>query len=239
MVAPESISHKDFFALQRLEQVSRCYWAPSHHPHIIQHHHPPFLYNLDPSNSLLACLSRRLTSCGSISLSDASPSGSPFLVASTQSPPLNDQFLHATPSLGNAPSLWATLHPSVPFPEPSSSASKQTHRREVSYTDRPDRSEAAIGIVTTLNALGLQEQMRARDLATIRKWFLRQDKSKHIQRVFALAGAYVKGTFFCSSIVPVFAHLPPSIHSSPRPCIPLLPTPSLPPPIPGPLGLSI
>lgn len=51
------------------------------------------------------------------------------------------------------------------------------------------RSEAAIGVVTTLNALGLQEELRARDLTSIRKWFIKQDKIKHIQRVFALAGS--------------------------------------------------
>jgi hypothetical protein len=51
------------------------------------------------------------------------------------------------------------------------------------------RSEAAIGVVTSLNALGLQDELRSRDLAAIRKWFIKQDKTKHIQRVFALAGS--------------------------------------------------
>lgn len=52
---------------------------------------------------------------------------------------------------------------------------------------RTPLSEAAIGVCTTLKELGLEEQLRRRDLAAIRVWFANQDPETHVETVFKLA----------------------------------------------------
>ena len=49
-------------------------------------------------------------------------------------------------------------------------------------------SEAQIGVLTTLNMLGLQDKVKKRDLAGIRKWFSKQDIDQYARGVFRIAG---------------------------------------------------
>ncbi|MFP4054249.1 MAG: glucuronate isomerase [Phycisphaerae bacterium] len=54
------------------------------------------------------------------------------------------------------------------------------------FLDHGALSEACRGVVTTLRLLGLD--VKARDLAGIRKWFAEQDEEEYIAKVFELAG---------------------------------------------------
>ncbi len=54
------------------------------------------------------------------------------------------------------------------------------------FVDRSPVSEACRGVLTALDLLGLP--VKKRDLGYYRKWFAKQDREKHIDRVFALAG---------------------------------------------------
>ncbi|MCY2923902.1 MAG: glucuronate isomerase [Planctomycetota bacterium] len=53
------------------------------------------------------------------------------------------------------------------------------------FLDRPPISEACRGVITTLNALGLD--VAGRDLAGIRKWFAAQETEAFLRRVFQIA----------------------------------------------------
>ena len=56
------------------------------------------------------------------------------------------------------------------------------------FVDRLPVSEAARGVVTVLRALGLTNEVRARDLTAIRTWFAAQNVEEHVERVFKVAG---------------------------------------------------
>ena len=56
------------------------------------------------------------------------------------------------------------------------------------FVDRLPVSEAARGVVTILRSLGLNEELQARDLGSIRAWFAAQNPEEHVERVFKLAG---------------------------------------------------
>lgn len=54
------------------------------------------------------------------------------------------------------------------------------------FVDQTPLSEACRGVITVLDALGLDPS--ARDLAACRAWFARQEPAEHLDRVFDLAG---------------------------------------------------
>ena len=56
------------------------------------------------------------------------------------------------------------------------------------FVDRLPVSEAARGVVTVLRALGLANEVQARNLTAIRKWFAAQNVEEHVERVFKAAG---------------------------------------------------
>ncbi|CAM9351244.1 unnamed protein product [Phaeothamnion confervicola] len=56
------------------------------------------------------------------------------------------------------------------------------------FVERLPLSEAAQGVVTTLQRLGLGAEAAARDLPAVRRWFARQDPSAYCERVFRQAG---------------------------------------------------
>ena len=55
------------------------------------------------------------------------------------------------------------------------------------FVARSPLSEACRGILTTLHALGLHEEVAARDLAAIRTWYARQDGEMLNEKVMRLA----------------------------------------------------
>ena len=55
------------------------------------------------------------------------------------------------------------------------------------FLKRLPLSEAQLGVLTTLNQLGLTDQVRKRDLAAIRKWFDKQDIHQYARGVFRIA----------------------------------------------------
>ncbi len=54
------------------------------------------------------------------------------------------------------------------------------------FCDHSPLSEAARGVISTLNALGLEP--RSRDLAALRQWFSRQSPGAYLERVLEIAG---------------------------------------------------
>jgi len=55
------------------------------------------------------------------------------------------------------------------------------------FVKRLPVSEAQIGVVTTLTALGLEHMVKAKDLVSIRKWFAEQDPEEYVEKVLKLA----------------------------------------------------
>jgi hypothetical protein len=55
------------------------------------------------------------------------------------------------------------------------------------FVKRLPVSEAQIGVVTVLHALGLADFVTKRDLAGIRAWFAQQDMEEYVEKVFQLA----------------------------------------------------
>jgi len=56
------------------------------------------------------------------------------------------------------------------------------------FLERSPISEAQLGVLTTLQKLGLTDLLAKKDLASIREWFAKQDPLKHTDKVFELAG---------------------------------------------------
>jgi len=56
------------------------------------------------------------------------------------------------------------------------------------FIKRSPLSEAQIGVLTCLRALGLAVEVKNRDLDAIRSWYGRQDPSKHVDNVYKAAG---------------------------------------------------
>lgn len=56
------------------------------------------------------------------------------------------------------------------------------------FVQRSPLSEACKGVLTTLEKLGLRQELRARDLSGIRRWFAEQDPDAYCEKVFSLAG---------------------------------------------------
>mmetsp|Transcript_752 Transcript_752/g.1588 ORF Transcript_752/g.1588 Transcript_752/m.1588 type:complete len:546 (+) Transcript_752:99-1736(+) len=56
------------------------------------------------------------------------------------------------------------------------------------FIDRSPLSEAQLGVLRTLQKLGLADLVAKKDLVSIRQWFAEQDALKHIDKIFQLAG---------------------------------------------------
>ena len=56
------------------------------------------------------------------------------------------------------------------------------------FVKRLPISEAQLGVLTTLQMLGLEDYMEKKDLDGIRAWYAKQDIARYAQRVFKIAG---------------------------------------------------
>ena len=69
------------------------------------------------------------------------------------------------------------------------------------FVERSPLSEACLGVVTTLEALGLHSEVEARDLGAVRRWYATQDGAKFNEKVMRLA----KLRYVVSSHSPFFS----------------------------------
>ena len=69
------------------------------------------------------------------------------------------------------------------------------------FVERSPISEACLGVVSTLQALGLGEALEKRDLAAIRRWYATQDGAKFNEKALAIA----KLRYVISSHSPFFS----------------------------------
>jgi len=83
------------------------------------------------------------------------------------------------------------------------------------FVERSPLSEHCRGIVSSLNALGLAEELASRDLGAIRKWYSNQAADMFTEKVMRLS----KIKYVVSSHSPFFAHvqLQACLHPPPRP----------------------
>lgn len=61
------------------------------------------------------------------------------------------------------------------------------------FVDRSPLSEGCKGVLTTLERLGLREELRKRDLAAVRAWFAQQDPEEYCERVFKVGESKYMG----------------------------------------------